>query len=141
MTSPDLGARLSRPVIAIVAAIAFGTVLGACGNNGLSLAKQACTHVDRSILLLQQAARQTDPSRAAQLDHQAYAELLDALPISAQAAYRDAQWQALMTTLSESNSVPEPTLVPALVANCRLADNSVFGQPSPPSSIPPPSSP
>ncbi len=43
-----------------------------------------------------------------------------------------------MTTISESDRVPETTLVDALTAQCRMADNSTFNQPPPPSSIPPP---
>ena len=61
-----------------------------------------------------------------------------ALPIAAQAAYRDGQWQALMTTVSESNRVPETTLVTALQQQCQQADSSTFDQAPPPSSIPPP---
>ena len=43
-----------------------------------------------------------------------------------------------MTTLSESNRVPESDLVTVLQAQCQAADSSAFDQPPPPSSIPPP---
>ncbi len=119
-------------------ALGLGIALSACGNNGTALAKQACTHVDRSIGLLKQSEQPTDLVEAGQLRQRAYIELRDALPIAAQAAYLDGQWQALMTTVAESNRVPETTLTSALIAQCRVADSSTFDQPPPPSSIPPP---
>jgi len=60
---------------------------------------------------------------------------LAAIPIAAQAAYHDIQWESLSATLSEANRVPESTLIPALQAQCHNADASVFDQ------LPPPSSP
>jgi hypothetical protein len=129
---------IRRTAVGIAVAIALGTALSACGNNGTALARQACTHINRSIALLRESDDHSDPSRSAQLEQQAYNELRKALPIAAEAAYRDGQWQALMTTVSESNRVPENTLVTALVAQCGEADQSPFNQPPPPSSIPPP---
>jgi hypothetical protein len=134
--------RLLRPAAGLAIALGCGVGLTACGNGGLGLAQQACTSVDRSIALLDQASRTSDPSTAAALRTRAYDDLLGALPVAAEAAYHDAQWQALMTTLSESNEVPETTLVTALRAECHVAQSSVFGQPGPPStSIPPPAAP
>jgi hypothetical protein len=118
--------------------VGLGATLSACGNSGTALAKQACAHVDRSLSLLTEAAHQTDSSVTAHLQDQAYIQLRQALPIAAQAAFRDGQWQALMTTVAESNRVPETTLVTSLRAQCQQADASTFGQPPPPSSIPPP---
>ncbi len=121
-------------------AVGLGAGLSACSNSGLNLAGAACAHIDQSIGLLDRANHTTDPVRVADERKRAYLDLIAALPISAQAAYVNPQWQALMTTLSESNTVPEPTLVPALEADCSVVKNSVFGQPAPPSSsIPPPS--
>jgi len=126
-------------VVGAVMSVAIGTTLSACGgNSGTALAKQACTHVDRSIVLLGRSDHQTDLSKSAGLRQQAYIELRKALPIAAEAAYHDGQWQALMTTVSESNRVGEATLVTSLEAQCAQADNSTFGQSPPPSSIPPP---
>ncbi len=138
MSPPAGPGRLGTLVVAGAIVIGLGTLVGACGNNGTALAKQACTHVTRSISLLNQSERQTGQADAARLQERAYVQLLAALPIAAQAANSDGQWQALMTTLSESNRVPESTLVVALNAQCRLADSSTFNQPPPPSSIPPP---
>lgn len=120
-------------------AIGLGAVLSACGGNGTALAKLACTHVNLSIVLLHRSEAPTDPAaQAASLKSHAYVELLRALPIAARAAGQDGQWQALMTTISESNRVPETTLVGALTAQCRVADSSTFNQAPAPSSIPPP---
>jgi hypothetical protein len=127
-------------VLVVVAfTLALGASLAACGNQGIGLARQACTHVGRSITLLNQADHTHDSSNATELSHKAYVELLAALPIAAEATYVDNQWQALMATLSQSSQVPETQLVPALQAECRMANNSVFNQTPPPSSIPPPS--
>jgi hypothetical protein len=135
---PPLPARFWRLAAGTVLVVGLGTGLSACGNDGTALAKQACTHVNRSLSLLTQAARQTDATVAGQLQQEAYVQLRQALPIAAQAAYHDGQWQALMTTVSESNRVPETTLVSSLRAQCQQADRSAFGQAPPPSSIPPP---
>jgi hypothetical protein len=121
-----------------VVVIGLGVPLAACGNDGAVLAKQACTHVNRSLTLLAEASHQSDGTVAARLQEQAYVQLRQALPIAAQAAYRDGQWQSLMTTVSESNRVPETTLVQALRAQCQQADSSTFGQAPPPTSIPAP---
>lgn len=118
--------------------VGLGTTLSACGNDGSALAKQACAHVDRSLSLLTKASLQADAATATRLRQQAYIQLRQALPIAAQAAYRDGQWQSLMTTVSESNRVPEATLIQALRAQCQQANSSTFGQSPPPSSIPPP---
>jgi hypothetical protein len=131
-------APFRRLAAGTVVVIALGATLSACGDSGTSLAKQACGHIDRSLTLLTESARETDAATATRLNQQAYQQLRQALPIAAEAAYQDGQWQALMTTVSESNRVPESTLVDALQVQCQQADSSTFGQPPPPSSIPPP---
>jgi hypothetical protein len=118
--------------------VGLGAFLSACGSSGTTLAKQACTHVDRSLALLAESAHKADASSSSMLQQEAYLQLRQALPIAAEAAYHDGQWQALMTTVAEINRVPETTLVGALEAQCQQADSSVFGQSPPPSSIPPP---
>jgi len=127
-----------RLAVVATAIIGVGAVLSACSTDGTALAQQACSHVNRSIKLLDEAEHQSDPAASAAVRQKAYLQLRDALPISAQAAYADGQWQALMTTVAESNRVAESTLVPALQAQCQEADSSVFGQQAPPTSIPPP---
>ena len=138
MTFAEGPGRIRRLAAGLAVVIGLGAALSACGNSGTDLAVQACSHVTRSISLFTRAEHQTDPTTAAALRQQAYLELRTALPIAAEAAFHDGQWQALMTTLSESSRVPEATLVDALGAQCGAADASPFGQPAPPSSIPPP---
>jgi hypothetical protein len=123
-------------VLAVVAGL--GTALSACGTSGTGLAQQACSHVNLSISLLSRAEHQPDARLSAALRQRAYMQLRAALPIAAEAAYKDGQYQALMTTVAESSRVSESTLETALEAQCQAADSSTFGQPSPPSSIPPP---
>ncbi len=130
--------RFLRLAAGTVVVIGLGATLSACSNSGASLARQACGHIDRSLTLLARSNHETDVTTAAQLRQEAYRQLRQALPIAAEAAYNDGQWQALMTTVSESNRVPETTLVDALTVQCQQADSSPFGQPPPPSSIPPP---
>ncbi len=138
MTPRPGAGRIQRVVIGAAAAIGLGVALAACGTSGTGLAQQACAHVNASVALFEKAEHQTNPATAAAEKQKAYLELRAALPISAQAAYHDGQWQALMTTVAESTRVSEQTLVPALKAQCDQADSSAFGQPAPPSSIPPP---
>lgn len=138
MTRARRPARLRALAAGGIVALGLGGLLSACGDNGTSLAKQACSHVNLSIALLRESDRRADQTQAAHLKERAYVQLLAALPIAAEAAGHDGQWQALMTTISEGNRVPETTLVNALTAQCKVADSSTFNQPPPPSSIPPP---
>ena len=139
MRSPGRRRWLPPPVIGIAFAIGLGTVLSACGgDDGTALARQACSHINQSITLLNKAQLQSAAPDRQFFEQLAYNQLRLALPIAAEAAYHDGQWQALMTTVSESNRVPETTLEPALVAQCAQADQSAFNQAPPPSSIPPP---
>ncbi len=140
MTHPGGGGRLARLAIGVIAILVAGSAVAACSAGGDGLAKQACTYVDRSISLMQRASEPGSASDASALRQRAYIELLSAIPIAAQAAYRDSQYQALMTTLSETNRVSEQTLIPSLQAQCRAAQSSVFDQQPPPGTIPPPAS-
>lgn len=118
--------------------VGIGIFSSACGNSGTALAQQACAHVNSSIALLKQSEHHADAPAVAKLKLEAYNQLRAALPIAAEAAYDDEQWQALMTTVSESNRVPETYLVGALQQQCSAADSTVFGQQAPPpDSLPP----
>jgi hypothetical protein len=138
VTTSVIGGRICRVTVILSVTIGLGAALSACGNGGTGLAKQACDHVNRSITLLKQSEQGSSPATAGALKEQAYTQIQDALPIAAEAANQDGQWQALMTSLSEINRVPEKTLVTALKAECQSAESSDFGEPAPPSSIPPP---
>jgi hypothetical protein len=137
VTPPGGGGRLARLAIGVIATLVTGSALAACGASANGLAKQACTYVDRSITLMQRASEPDSASDANALRQRAYIELLSAMPIAAQAAYHDSQYQALVTTLSETNRVSEQTLIPSLQAQCRAAQSSVFNQQPPPGTIPP----
>jgi hypothetical protein len=130
----------ARWVAGLVIVVGCGLGLAACSGNGKALAQAACVHVNRSIALYKQATSDTNPAAAANLDREAYIQLVDALPIAAQAAGKDSQWQALMTTVSESSRVSESHLVGALTDQCGVADQSSPFQPAPTSPIPPPAS-
>lgn len=135
-----MGRRRSprRAAAGLVLLCVLGAGLAACGQSGGNTqAKQACAHVGTSLSLLQKAS-QADGQTATALSERAYLQLREALPLAAEAADASGQWQALMTTISESNRVPEHYLVTALRAQCAVANASVGGEPPPPSSVPPP---
>ncbi|MDA8149182.1 MAG: hypothetical protein M0Z93_10465 [Actinomycetota bacterium] len=116
-------------MMTVVAGASVG--LTACSSSGVTLAREACSHVNRSIALYTRSLHDS-PKEAGVLQEQAYLQLRFALPIAAQAATSNAQWQALMTTLSETNRVSEHYLLQALRAQCGEADSSTAGQPTPP---------
>jgi hypothetical protein len=103
-----------------------GIALGACGGGsgqGQSLARQACVHVDRSVTDWARGTNAGTPRAvAASLLDQADQQLRDALPLAAAANSDDGTWNALMTTISEGATVDEGHLVPALRAQCAVAD-------------------
>jgi hypothetical protein len=108
------------------AVVGVGLALSACGGvSAQTFAAQACVHVHRSVVAFRQS---TQPgvavTTAAVLRHKADAELSDALPLAAQANSADGSWNALMTTIAESATVDEKNLVPALQAQCALADTN-----------------
>ncbi|MGO9028103.1 MAG: hypothetical protein ACLQOZ_05680 [Acidimicrobiales bacterium] len=138
MTRARLRLALPRWAAGLGIVVGGGIGLAACGGGGTALARQACVHIDRSITLYQRSTDDTDPTRSAALSQQAYIELRQALPLAALAASQDGQYQALMTTVSESSRVPEVDLITALTAQCAAATSSDNGEPPPPSSIPPP---
>ena len=128
--------RPARWAVPVVVLLASGVGLTACGASAGGLAKASCAHVNTSIALFKRAERADDPTAAAALREKAYIDLLAAIPIAAQAAYHDIQWESLSATLSEANRVPEATLIPSLQAQCQNADASVFDQQPPPTTSP-----
>ena len=121
-----------------IAAVVVGTGLGlsACGtDDGQSLAKQACVHVRRSVDDYLLATRtNTPPATAAALQGEADQELRAALPLAAAANSDDGSWNSLMTTISEGATVDEGHLVPALRAQCVVADTNPNVNPQNPQS-------
>jgi hypothetical protein len=132
----------TRWIACVVFLTGSGILLVACGNGAATLAREACSHINLSLTLYAQASAQPPPVDATALDQQAYAQLQVALPLAARAAVQDGRWEALMTTLSESNRAPESDLVNALQNQCSAASQAGAGQPPPPppTSIPPPTS-
>ena len=123
--------RTRRPGAGRVAAVALtvaGSVVGlcACGNGGgQALAQQACVHVHRSVSEYLRSTRAgMPPAAVAQLQKEADQELRAALPLAAQANSDDGSWNSLMTTISEIAVVDEGHLVPALRAQCVVADTN-----------------
>jgi hypothetical protein len=124
-------------VLLVVAAVS-AIVLGACGSStsdGRSLAQQACVHVDRSVTDWVRAGHAgTTNATALSLMSQADQQLRAALPLAAAANSADGTWNALMTTISESESVDEGHLVSALRAQCSAADSNGDVNPATPGS-------
>jgi hypothetical protein len=108
--------------------VAGGVALSACGGDGggQALAQQACVHVHRSVAYYEQAiAAGTPVADAAALQKKAAQELRAALPLAAEANSDDGSWNSLMTTISESADVDEAHLLPALKAQCVVANTNV----------------
>ncbi|HLX78750.1 MAG TPA: hypothetical protein VKR27_07685 [Acidimicrobiales bacterium] len=92
--------------------------LSGCGQSADALGHQACVDVHKSLALYARSQRTEDQARAASERAQALNLLRVALRPAALAGSSSGDWQALMTTLSESNRVPEQKLIPALTAQC-----------------------
>ncbi len=107
--------------------LALAVVLSGCASsNALALARQACGHVDQSVALF--ARSQSEQGTAAAADRtSALKQLRAGLPQAATAAGEDGQWQALMTTISESSRVPESDLVRALRLQCAVTRSGNSG--------------
>jgi hypothetical protein len=120
-------------LLAVSAAmVGVSFILSACGQqSGLDLARQACVHVNRSVHDFELSlAVGTSTTDAAQLRHTADVELRAALPLAAAATSDDGSWNSLMTTISESATVDESHLVPALTAQCRVASTNINVNPA-----------
>ncbi len=98
----------------------------ACGQQGgQNLARQACGFVRISIHDLTLAEKAGAQANSASFQTKAEAELRKALPLAADANSDDGSWNSLMTTISESATVDEAHLVPALKAQCAVANTNV----------------
>ena len=103
-----------------------GLGLSACASQGgQALAQQACVHVHRSVTAYERSTRVGTPTAdVALLQKRAAQELRLALPLAAAANSDDGSWNSLMTTISKSSWVDEGHLVPALDAQCVVADSN-----------------
>jgi hypothetical protein len=118
-------------VAACTVAVAACTVAGCASRDGTGLARQACQHVERSLTLYR-ASLHASPAVGSAQQAEALAQLRDAMPIAAAAAGEAGQFQALMSTLAESDHLPESLLVHALGEQCAAADSNVGLLPTPP---------
>jgi hypothetical protein len=114
-------------------AVAAGSVVAAgCGTqDGDALARKACVYVNSSITLYDSSIAKKTSTQVAHLQDEAYYQLQLGLQPAALAAGDNGQWQALMTTISESSRVPEGVLVSALRQQCAVADTPGATPPSP----------
>jgi hypothetical protein len=118
-------ARLSRPFV-VVALLTSALALSSCGTGGaVADARAACRNVHQALATQRRSqATGITPSRRDNLENRALAQLLRATPKAAAATSIDGSWNALMTTINESERVPLDNLVPALTRLCRVADSS-----------------
>jgi hypothetical protein len=122
-------------VLAAGAIAATSIAAAGCGNqDALTLARQSCTFVNSSIVLYESSLTAKTPKQRKSLLDQAYSRLSMALQPAALASTDNSQWQALMTTISESSRVPESVLVGALQQQCAVAANG--GTPPSPAETP-----
>jgi hypothetical protein len=106
-----------------VVAVPLGLAACTSAQDAQALAQQACTHVHRSVTEWVDSQRAgTSAGRAAGLQKDAEGQLRLALPLAAAANSADGSWNSLMTTISEIATVDEGHLVPALRAQCVVAN-------------------
>jgi hypothetical protein len=113
-----LGRRLGRLIGAAAVVTTGATLTSGCGASASALGHEACVDVGKSIAVYSRSTHTADASLAEDDRARALSLLRKALQPAAIAGSSDGDWQALMTTLSESNRVPEGKLVPALSAQC-----------------------
>jgi hypothetical protein len=116
-----------RPLIAAALLTVIMLTLSACGGSGgQALAQKACGYVKVSLHdLAQSRLPGQSPAEVLKYQNKADLELRDALPLAADANSADGSWNSLMTTISEGATVDESHLVPALKAQCEVANTNV----------------
>ena len=119
-------ARVVRLLIPFSALVLSSVVLSSCGTNGaVADARASCVLVKRAVALESQSEVPTlTPTQRNSLEGQAMNELLKATPKAADATSIDGSWNALMTTINESERVPLKNLVPSLTRLCKVADST-----------------
>ena len=119
-------ARVVRLLVPLSALVLSRVVLSSCGTNGaVADARASCVLVKRAVALQSQSEVPTlTPTQRNSLEGQAMSELLKATPKAADATSIDGSWNALMTTINESERVPLKNLVPSLTRLCKVADST-----------------
>ena len=127
-------ARRRRVWAGAVLLVVVPVCVAACSSqDGQALAQQACVHVHRSVTDWVDSQRAGTPAATvSSLRQHADQELRLALPLAAAATSDDGTWNSLMTTISEISTVDEGHLVPALQAQCVLADTNANVNPQNP---------
>jgi hypothetical protein len=119
--------RRARAVRWTIALLALGAGAAGCSSSsgqGLSLARQACVHVDRSVSLYLSSEHVADQTQANAMRNEAGIQLDLAEPLAARATSANGQWNGLMTTIGESSRVDESELIPTLQDLCEYARSS-----------------
>ncbi len=118
-----------RKTVYFLALAALGSLaLASCGDqSALSLAREACVHVHRSIHEYDTALQEEGNAQRVRDLRAATIDLQKAEPLAASATSADGRWNALMTTLSEFGQVDEGHLIQALQAQCAVADSNQPG--------------
>jgi hypothetical protein len=124
----------------LIGATAVGAILclTSCGQqSGENLARQACVHVKLSVRYFELSTKPgTSKADATRLQLKANTELRAALPLAAKATSDDGNLNSLMTTISESATVDESHLIPALKGQCASVDTNVNVNPQAPGNLP-----
>jgi hypothetical protein len=118
-------ARLRRPIV-IATLLVGGLFLSACGSgSAVSDARASCRHVSRALALQARSGQPGVSKSAAEvLQGEAMSELLKGSAAAAAATSADGSWNALQTTIQESERVPLTNLIPALRRLCQVANSS-----------------
>lgn len=111
--------------------IAAGALLTGCQQGGGDAdARAACRYVTSSVQLFDRSSHDTGAAASAD-QAAALSQLRLALPQAALASTMNSSWDALVTTLSETNRVPEANLVSALSQQCSVFTTQTSTQASP----------
>jgi hypothetical protein len=118
-------ARVVRVLGSLCALVLASVVLASCGTSGaVTDARASCVLVKRAIALEKQSeAPSLGAAQRTTLEGEAMSALLRATPKAADATSIDGSWNALMTTINESERVPLKSLVPSLTRLCNVADS------------------
>jgi hypothetical protein len=119
-------ARVVRALVLVSALVLASVVLSSCGTSGaVTDARASCVLVKRALVIQAQSeAPSLTTAQRAVLEGRAMSELLKATPKAADATSIDGSWNALQTTINESERVPLKNLVPSLTRLCKVADST-----------------
>ncbi len=119
-------ARVVRVLGPLTALVLASVILSSCGTNGaVADARASCVLVKRAIAIqVRSEAPNLSANRRASLEGRAMGELLKATPMAADATSLDGSWNALQTTINESERVPLKDLIPSLTRLCKVANSA-----------------